>query len=105
MMTRLRVVSLIAMMVALALPVAADNPPDTVRTVFQIEGMHCGACSSAIQGELEKVEGVVTASADHENGTAEAVYRAKRVEPEDLKTEIEKLGYTVTGMETQPVTG
>lgn len=101
----IRVGVVLAVGVLLALPAAADNPPSTVRTVFQIEGMHCGACSSAITGELEKIDGVTSASADHEHGVAEAVYSSKKVEPEELEAAIEKLGYTVTSMKTESITG
>ena len=76
----------------------------TVRTVFTVEGMHCDGCSSSITGALESADGVVTASADHVGGTAEAVYAEGSVEPEYLKGEIEKLGYTVTGWRTEPPT-
>jgi copper chaperone CopZ len=87
----------------LAVPLMADSHPETVRTVFQVKGMHCGGCSSAITSTLQKKSGVIEASADHEKGVAEAVYKPRKVEVEELKTEIEKLGYTVTGMETEAV--
>lgn len=90
-------------LLALAAQVAADSPPDTVRTTFQVEGMHCGGCSSAIIATLEKADGVIEVSADHEKGVAEVVYRPRKVEVDELKAEIEKLGYTVTGMETEAV--
>jgi copper chaperone CopZ len=92
-------------LLALAAPLAADSPPDTVRTTFQVEGMHCGGCSSAIVATLEKADGVIEVSADHEKGVAEVVYRPRRVEVDELKAEIEMLGYTVTGMETETVEG
>ena len=87
----------------LAAPLAADSPPDTVRTTFQVKGMHCGGCSSTITSTLENVDGVIEASADHEKGVAEAVYRPRKVEADELKAGIEKLGYTVTGMETDAI--
>ncbi len=92
-------------LLALAAPLAADSPPDAVRTTFQVEGMHCGGCSSAIIATLEKADGVIEVSADHEKGVAEVVYRPRKVEVDELKAEIEKLGYTVTGMETETVEG
>lgn len=79
--------------------------PDTVRTVFAVEGMHCESCSSAITVALEKTEGVVEASADHELGTAEAIYHSRQVTAETLATEIEDLGYTVTGETTETFEG
>lgn len=100
---RLQLVLMVLVVLGLAIPLTADSPPDTVRTTFQVTGMHCNGCSSAITATLEKMSGVVEASADHENGVAEAVYHPRKVDVEELKTEIEKLGYTVTGMETEAV--
>jgi len=76
-----------------------------VRTIFTVEGMHCDACSTSIVTTLEKVKGVEEAAADHQMGTAEATYRSRDVAVDTLKTEIEKLGYTVIGMETETVDG
>lgn len=91
--------------VGLILSLAACGQPETARTVFTVEGMHCEACSSAITSSLEKMDGVGEASADHETGTAEAVYNPGKIEAETLKGEIEELGYTVTGMSTEVVEG
>ena len=100
-----RIFPVVLAILALAAPLAADSPLETVRTTFQVEGMHCGGCSSAIIATLEKVDGVIEVSSDHEKGVAEAVYRPRKVEADELKAEIEKLGYTVTGMETKGVEG
>jgi copper chaperone CopZ len=100
-----RIFPVVLAILALAAPLAADSPPDTVRTTFQVEGMHCGGCSSAIIATLEKVDGVIEVSSDHDQGVAEVVYRPRKVEADELKAEIEKLGYTVTGMETEAVEG
>jgi Cu2+-exporting ATPase len=94
---------LIVLVVAVAGIAAAGGRPDTVRTTFQVQGMHCDGCSSTITATLEAVDGVVEASADHEGGVAEATYLPRKVEVEDLKKKIEKLGYTVTGMKTVEV--
>jgi copper chaperone len=83
---------------------AADGAAE-VRTTFTIEGMHCDGCSATIIGTLERMEGVSSATADHEEGVAEAVYRPKQVSAEELEAAIEKLGYTVSSMETRPVDG
>jgi copper chaperone CopZ len=85
--------------------VACNHDPGKVRTVFTVEGMHCDACSTSIVTTLEKVEGVEAASANHETGVAEAIYRPRQVDLDTLKAEIEKLGYTVMGMETEAVDG
>jgi len=99
----LRLVPVFLAVVGLAVPLTADSRPDTVRTTFQVKGMHCGGCSSTITATLEKMNGVIEASADHEEGVAEAVYHPREVKAEELKAEIEKLGYTVTEMETEAI--
>ena len=90
---------------ALVITVAGCGRDNLERTVFTVEGMHCDGCSSAITDALTGTDGVERASADHEMGMAEAVYRPRRVGAEELKTEIEKLGYTVTGKKTEAIEG
>jgi copper chaperone CopZ len=82
---------------------ACHQEADQARTVFTVEGMHCDACSNSIVTTLEKMEGVDGASADHKTGIAEATYRPRKVDVDALKAEIESLGYTVVGMETESV--
>lgn len=77
----------------------------TVDATFTVEGMHCGSCSSAITDALEKVDGVESASADHAMGSAQARFQSPGVSPDQLKAEIEGLGYKVTAVETTPVEG
>jgi copper chaperone CopZ len=74
----------------------------TVSTSFAVEGMHCDGCSATIKGTLERIEGVLSAEADHEAGTAVVVHE-KKVSADELKLAIEKLGYTVTSTETADV--
>jgi copper chaperone CopZ len=88
---------------SIAVTAAADSRGDIVRTVFTVEGMHCDGCSSTITATLKRVGGVVEAAADYQEGRAEAVYHSRKVDVEQLKAEIEKLGYTVTNTETETV--
>ena len=99
--SQLTVVLVVAL--SMAVTVAADSRGGLARTVFAVEGMHCDSCSSTITATLKRVDGVVEASADYREGRAEAVYDPRKVDVEMLKAEIEKLGYTVTGMETTAV--
>ena len=82
--------------------VACNQGPKQVRTVFTVEGMHCDACSTSIVTTLEKVEGVDVVSADHERAWPKHLSAAYR-QADALRAEIEKLGYTVIGMETEDV--
>jgi copper chaperone CopZ len=93
----------VLLLVVLGLVVSGCGGPDIERTTFTVEGMHCEACSSAIVGSMEKIDGVVLATADHESGQAVVSYRAGSVEVEQLEGEIEELGYTVTAAATETI--
>lgn len=90
---------------ALACSMAGCGREILARAVFTVEGMHCDGCSAAIVDALTATPGVEKAFADYQEGVAEVVYRPRRVDVDELKAEIEKLGYTVTGMVTEAVEG
>ena len=92
-------------MVIVVIGSACGRTPVVARTVFSVEGMHCDSCSTGIVATLEKVDGVVSVSADHETGIAEAVYRQTEVAADELEAEIEKLGFTVIGLKTEILEG
>ena len=60
-----------------------------------VEGMDCGHCKAAVEGELNKLAGVESSDADVEKGTVEICYDEARVTAEDLEGAIEEAGYTV----------
>jgi copper chaperone len=62
---------------------------------LSVEGMSCGHCKAAVEGELNKLSGVEAASANVEKGTVEVTYDEAKVTTEDLKGAIEEAGYTV----------
>jgi len=62
---------------------------------LSVEGMSCGHCKGAVEGELNKLFVVKKASADIERGTVEVSYDEGTVTTEDLKGAIEEAGYTV----------
>jgi Cu2+-exporting ATPase len=57
--------------------------------------MSCSHCENAVKKALEAVEGVVSASVSHEEGTAEITLSGD-VPGGVLKTAVEAEGYTVT---------
>ena len=91
------------LMVSLLFAGACSRDETVAKTVFSVEGMTCDSCSNGIIATLQKVEGVVSVSADHEEGRAEAVYRQTTVDVSELEAEIEKLGFEVVGMKTEIV--
>jgi copper chaperone len=62
---------------------------------LSVEGMSCGHCKAAVEGELNKLSGVEAASADIEKGTVEVFYDEDKVTTEGLKGAIKEAGYTV----------
>ena len=65
---------------------------------LNVEGMMCGHCEAAVKKALEAIDGVETASADHNEAVAKVVL-SKEVDNEILKKAVEALEYTVKGIE------
>ena len=66
-----------------------------IEKTLNVEGMSCGHCKAAVEGELNKLPGVVRATADVERGTVEVSYDEGAVSTGDLEDAIEEAGYTV----------
>jgi len=62
---------------------------------LSVEGMSCGHCKAAVEGELNRLPGVERAEADIEKGTVEVSYDESTVSTGDLEGAIEEAGYTV----------
>jgi len=63
---------------------------------LNVEGMTCGHCKDAIEGELNGISGVEHSSADFESGVVEVRYDEGRVTTEDLEAAVEEAGYAVS---------
>ena len=78
---------------------AEQNKEDTGMTkTLHVKGMMCGHCEARVKKALEAVDGVASAVADHNNGTA-VVTLTKDVSNETLKAAVEAQDYEVTGVE------
>ena len=66
-----------------------------IEKTLNVEGMSCGHCKAAVEGELNKLSGVRKANADIERGTVEVSYDEGAVSTGDLEGAIEEAGYTV----------
>ena len=62
---------------------------------LNVEGMSCGHCKAAVEGELKALPGIEKANADVDMGTVEVRYDESKVGTADLKSAIEEAGYTV----------
>jgi copper chaperone len=63
---------------------------------LSVQGMSCGHCKAAVEGELNKLSGVEYSNADFERGAVEVRYDEGRVTMEDLEAAVEHAGYSVT---------
>lgn len=62
---------------------------------IKVEGMSCGHCELSVQEEIEELDGVRSAKADHEKGIVEVAYEEGRVTDTQFKEAVEEAGYTV----------
>ena len=75
-----------------------EKEKTTMEKVLHVEGMMCAHCEANVKKALEAIEGVESAIADHEAGTAK-VTLTKDVADEVLKEAVEAKDYKVTGIE------
>ena len=74
-----------------------EDERNITQTTLAVEGMSCGHCKAAVEGELGKLSGVESSEADFEKNTVEVRYDEERVTTADLGEAIERAGYRVSG--------
>lgn len=80
---------------------ASEGDKRTVTSTFAVEGMTCGGCEAAIEIKLRNIDGVESAEASHEKGSAVVRYDPTKVTPDRIVSAIEDLGYKVKLVETK----
>lgn len=81
-------------------PRSAEEPTNRegnamAHTTLDVEGMSCGHCKAAVEGELAKLDGVEHSEADFDNNTVGVRYEEARVSTDDLRSAVEAAGYRV----------
>ena len=74
-----------------------EDERNITQTTLAVEGMSCGHCKAAVEGELGKLSGVESSEADFEKNTVEVRYDEERVTNSDLREAVERAGYEVKG--------
>jgi copper chaperone len=64
-------------------------------TAFSVQGMNCDGCAKGIGAALRFLPGVASARVRHDPGEAMVTYDPASVSIDQLKREIEELGYAV----------
>lgn len=67
-----------------------------MKIAFLVKGMDCSSCSLDIEKMLQKRKGVQSINVNSVSGKAYVEFDEKQVKPEELKKEIERLGYAAT---------
>lgn len=62
---------------------------------FKIDGMYCTSCSMNIDGELEDLDGVISADTSYAKAITKVEYDPEKVSKEKLQKTIEDLDYIV----------
>ena len=76
---------------------AEKQEVNDMEKVIEIKGMMCGHCEAHVKKALEALEGVASAEASHEKGTA-VVQLSGSIDDAALKMAVEEEGYEVTGI-------
>ena len=74
-----------------------SNGKEKTVTIY-IEGMMCAHCEATVKKALERIDGVKSAEANHENGTAKVILSSE-VDKEAMKKAVEDEDYTVVRFE------
>ena len=76
---------------------AEKQEENDMQKVIEIKGMMCGHCEAHVKKALEALDGIASAEASHEKGTA-IVQLSGAVDDAALKKAVEEEGYEVTGI-------
>lgn len=60
---------------------------------FQIQGMHCVGCAMTVDGAIEDLPGVKSASTNYARQTADVEYDEKKLTEAQIITAVEQAGY------------
>ena len=78
--------------------VGNNKEGQTMKKMLKIEGMMCSHCEARVKQALEQLDGVESAVPSSKAGSA-LVTMSADIPAEILKTAVERLDYTVTGIE------
>ena len=70
----------------------------TKRITIKIEGMHCPNCAMRLEGIEDRLAGIRRAEASYHKGRMVVEYNEGEVTQEQMKAEITRLGFEVTGI-------
>ncbi|MBP7740577.1 heavy-metal-associated domain-containing protein [Candidatus Woesebacteria bacterium] len=74
---------------------SGDGKTNKASLLLKISGMHCNSCSMNIDGDLEDLDGVLSATTSYARQESKIEYDSSKVDQKAIKKVIEDLGYKV----------
>lgn len=81
----------------LSIETRKENQKEENHMEIEVKGLMCQHCEAHVKKEIEKIEGVVEAVANHENGIVK-ITAEKDIAEEALKAAVEEAGYEYVGV-------
>lgn len=72
-----------------------------VKTIVKVDGMMCGMCESHVNDAIRQAMQVKKVTSSHAKGETEIISEAA-LDEAAVRAAIEKTGYTVTGIRSEP---
>lgn len=69
------------------------------RILLKIEGMECPNCAMILERLEDKLDGVLLAEASYPRAQMIVEYDSARISEAQIQAEVQRLGYTVTGVQ------
>ncbi|MDX1760520.1 MAG: mercuric transport protein MerTP [Christiangramia sp.] len=66
-----------------------------VKEVFVVEGMTCAGCEAPVEGEVSKLDGIISVNASYKNANTVVEYDKTKVDKAAIITAISSTGYKV----------
>ncbi len=73
------------------------KPENLTKAQINIEGMVCTGCEEHINGDIMKMEGIVSSTTSHEKGESVVVFDKSQTSIDDILSTVNNTGYKATG--------
>ncbi|MDQ3098136.1 MAG: cation transporter [bacterium] len=67
--------------------------PKITKDTLKINGMHCSSCAMLIDGDLEDLDGVISAKTNYHKQETEVEYDEEKLKTEQLISSVKESGY------------
>lgn len=76
-------------------PKTEQNIESALTVEYKVEGMTCDGCENAICSNINKLDGILEVSADHEAGNTIVRFDTTKISSYEIENAITETGYTL----------